>query len=314
MIISRRTRNSFAALLLLTAAPTAFAGSINYLYLYNNTTDGGNPSGLVEGNVTYNSTTGLSPVIASGNTTTYSGPTALGLTAGTVQMSSINNLATGTLTASSYATGNLATGSVGVYAFPSVCCGGPPNVSDADSEAIIRDSLTFNVAGANSSTVTDIGIAFTVDGSVSPGTQANEADAVLTDSMAFGNGIIDYVYNTGSNSIIENQGWVTNTIASEGPNSFIFAATYALTGSTDTLAIQLELDLQCQADASCDVSHTGAVSFVLPPNVTFTSQSGVFLSQPLTAAPEPAYSAVPGFGLLGIAILLRRRNRRVSAV
>ena len=131
------------------------------------------------------------------------------------------------------------------------------------------------------------------------------------------NGIIDYVYDSSSspvNQIVENGGWVSNNISSESPNSFIFTGTYALTGSSDTLPIQLELDLQCQADASCDLSHTGAITLSLPSNVTFTSASGVFLTQqPASTAPEPAYTFILGAALLGIGALARRRFRRASA-
>jgi hypothetical protein len=49
-------------------------------------------------------------------------------------------------------------------------------VSESTASALLKDSLTFNVAGANSSTVTDIGITFTVDGNVSYGLESDHRE------------------------------------------------------------------------------------------------------------------------------------------
>ena len=48
--------------------------------------------------------------------------------------------------------------------------------SESTASALLKDSLTFNVAGANSSTVTDIGITFTVDGNVSYGLESDHRE------------------------------------------------------------------------------------------------------------------------------------------
>src|SRR5580704_11550824 len=116
----RRTRAShlLAALLFLTA-PAVFASSINYLDLSAESYNGGNSIGQVSGLVTYNSTTGATASIGSGGGTTYSEPSALGLTSATVQTSSSDfvdscipgGCSIGTVTSSALATGALATGS-----------------------------------------------------------------------------------------------------------------------------------------------------------------------------------------------------------
>jgi hypothetical protein len=307
-----------AALLFLSEAKAVFASTINYLDLSAESYNGGDSVGQVSGTLTYNSTTGATASIGSGGGTTYSEPTALGLTSATIKTSSSDSIdacdpggcSIGTVTSSALATGDLATGSVGVYSIPSQV---GAVVSEATATAILKDSLTFNVAGANSSTITDIGVTFTVDGLVS---YAASAAAQLNEIITLGCGTstcgeISYGFNGGSNQIIEDGGWVSQNIISESADSFIFSGVYALSGSSDVLPIELELKAECQGDASCDLSHTGAVGFTLPSNVTFTSQSGVFLTQPLTTAtPEPSYAAVIGLGIGGIVMLTRRRQHR----
>jgi hypothetical protein len=46
---------------------------------------------------------------------------------------------------------------------------------------------------------------------------------------------------------------------------------------------------------SCDYSHTGTISFGLPGNVSYTSASGVFLTQ---TAPEPGAIVLTLIGML----------------
>jgi len=301
-----------AVLLLFSAAPAALASSIDYLNLSANSANILNQGGTV----TYTSNGGDTVNVTSG--TSYSTPTALGLTDATVQDSNTtyDSYAKSDISVSALATGNLATGSVGVYAFPEAIPAGDPgyyNSNEAGASATLSDLLTFNVAGANSSTVTDIGVTFTVDGSVDPGTPGAANGGVLSEyNLKLGSATIDYVYDTGDdpdpNLIPINQFWVSTSITSESPDSFIFSGVYALTGASDPLAIQMLLSETCTGNASCDVSHTGAVTFDLPSNVTFTSASGVFLTAPTTATPEPSYSVLAGIGLLGLIVFARRRH------
>lgn len=298
------------AALLSTAAPALWADPISYLtlsaQLHNIELQGGD--------INYSSTGGASVSdITAG--TTYSDPTALGLTTATVQGTNLtlNPLTDTDLSVSALATGNLATGSVGVSAFPQASSVGLyPPYSQGVADAQLNDLLTFNVAGATSSTVTDIGVTFTVDGTVIPGTVPPGGGVESEYNMKLGLGTIDYVYDTAStnpNQIVLNENWVSSSITSESPDSFIFTGVYALTGASDPLSIQELLTLNCLGNTSCDVSHTGAVSFTLPSNVTFTSESGVFLTQPITAAtPEPSYAVVAGIGFLGLVVFGRRRH------
>lgn len=280
MTFIRGGNTACAAFLLFSATQAAFGDAVNYLTLkaelYNIELQGGQ--------IDYTSTAGGSVNNVTAGTT-YSDPTAPGLTNATVQGTNmtLNPLTDTNLSVSALATGNLATGTVGVSGFPQLSSVGMyPPYSQAVASAQRNDVLTFQVAGANSSTVTNIGVTFTVDGTVTPGSYPS-SNIETEYSFKFGDGIIDYVYDNASvsnpNQIVEDGFWVSNNIMSESPSSFIFSGVYALTGATVSLSIQELLSINCLGNASCDVSHTGAVSFTLPSNVTFTSASGVFLTQ-----------------------------------
>ena len=302
-----------AGLLLFPAARVTLAGAIDYLKLNASSSNPSVQAGAVFSTVSYDSLAGASSNTGTGGSATYSVPTAFGLTDATVQAvtASTDILNNATLTASSWASGNLATGSVGVYAFPSLTMiGTGANSTTAIASARMDDSLTFTVAGAGNSTVTDIGVNFTVDGAVSPGTTSLGAGVLADYSFVFGDGNIDYVYDTADNPPSfspTSGGWVTSSVTSESPDSLIFSGTYALSGASDTLPISMLLSLDCVGDSSCDVSHTGAVTFLLPSDVTFTSQSGVFLTS-AAAAPEPGYPALAGFGLILMGFAAQRRR------
>lgn len=316
------------ALGFLAAGQIAVAGTW-FVNLSAESLDGGDPANnfsQVSGTLGYNSNTGGTVTLGPDGGTTYSNPTALGLTSAISQTSSTLNIndfcdpsscVTGILTSSAMAKGNLATGTVGVYGFPSfiysvprgTCDGCPPGGtgSDAYATAELSDNLTFNVAGANSGTVTDIGVSFTVDGNQSIGPEGN---AFLTAVMRMG-GIISYSFDSENspgtqNQIVENSGWVSSQIVAESPNSFIFNGVYALDGVSSTVPVLVELQTQCLEQASCDFSNTGAISFALPSNVTFTSDSGVFLTQ---TTPEPASWGMMLGGLLLVAGGVVRRKR-----
>ena len=86
------------------------------------------------------------------------------------------------------------------------------------------------------------------------------------------------------------------------------------TGET-TLGVGALLHLDCRFGSTCDFGHTGAIAFGdLPTGLTWTSESGTFLSAldtsgPSDGVPEPAAWAmmILGFGLVGTAARSRRR-------
>lgn len=89
---------------------------------------------------------------------------------------------------------------------------------------------------------------------------------------------------------------------------FIATTLFIPTGMT-TLGVGANLNLDCRAGAVCDFGHTGQFSFgALANGLSFTSESGTFLSAPPVAGgvPEPASGAlmIAGFGFTGA--MLRR--------
>jgi hypothetical protein len=173
------------------------------------------------------------------------------------------------------------------------------------------DNLTFNVAGASPSTITDIGITFTVDGILSYG--SSNSTVTTNDMFTLGGGIIVYTFGNGppTNTISQDAGWVSNQILSESPNNFVFDATYALQGASQTVPIEVFMNLNCDLLASCDFSNTGAVSLNLPSNVTYTSASGVFLTEP-ASTPEPGSGLMMlcGLSLVAFATIVPLNLRR----
>jgi hypothetical protein len=57
---------------------------------------------------------------------------------------------------------------------------------------------------------------------------------------------------------------------------------------------------------TADFSHTSRVSLTLPSDVTFTSDSGAFLTPNTTATPEPASLMLLGLGVDRVAVACRK--------
>jgi hypothetical protein len=78
--------------------------------------------------------------------------------------------------------------------------------------------------------------------------------------------------------------------------------------------IDMTLTAGATGTSTADLSHTAGITFILPAHVSFTSASGVFLSQApsdvASAVPEPATWAMMliGFGAVGYS--LRRKVSR----
>ena len=94
--------------------------------------------------------------------------------------------------------------------------------------------------------------------------------------------------------------------AKSGPIRRNFYAT--LHSRSEDVAVQTYLQVSCGLGTTCDYSHTGAINLILTPNVTYTSDSGVFLTQTNTpgSAPEPASMALLFVGA-GVLVVLRKR-------
>jgi len=100
----------------------------------------------------------------------------------------------------------------------------------------------------------------------------------------------------GDYAITSDPGWGTFTNTSQG--GFNYSGTIYVTNG-EAIGLTSALALACVSSEVCDFSHTAALSFVLPGDVTFTSDSGVLLTQTGgSTAPEPASYALLGAGFL----------------
>jgi hypothetical protein len=109
----------------------------------------------------------------------------------------------------------------------------------------------------------------------------------------------------GNFSLFSNNGWISPVVMNETQNGLDFSGTLNVTNG-EALPLQASLALACVSGETCDFSHTAALSFALPSDLTFTSDSGVLLTQTSSAAPEPASLALIGGGLVVLAVLRRK--------
>jgi hypothetical protein len=226
--------------------------------------------------------------------------------------------------ASAYA--NLATGTVGVYANGPNCS--TPNASGCDSggnaTAEFQDLLTFdNTTGATA----DIDVSWSFDGTTTAlGTFPSET---LTSLFCLGPGsscsgnagtdphnpLLDQLYfsyqdgNVLTNSVTTTAGWVsTSYVPGANATSETFEGVFAVPTGVSTDSLNAYLEVGCLI-STCDFSHTGQLSLgSLPDGVTFTSESGVLLSD---ATPEPGtWALFLGGGILLVVYGERRRRIR----
>jgi hypothetical protein len=246
--------------------------------------------------ISYNTNTGATQTITNDGfqTETYSGsPNVLGLTSSFDQTTMSDSQGA---TGSSYASADLNTGIVRAAAAGSgTDSNGPFGVGAA--HAMFEDTLTFTVQGAGSSTVTDIGVNYNLDGTDSYVGQYTE-----TDQLVFGSALTEFYSDTA-------QTWASADFVSSSPNDGVFQGVYALTGSTIVLTVELSLNLECENGCTANYMNTSLIGLTLPSNVSFTSASGVFLAG--SSVPEPSSWAMVLIGGLGMMAGIVRRRRSV---
>ena len=222
---------------------------------------------------------------------------------------------------SAAAHGSLATGTIGVLAngtFADLFGTGGQDGVGARGTALIADGLHFHVAGATGATVTDIGVTFSVHGSIGFNNSRVDPYFGMSSGLLFGSARFNsaatgdvpgappsYSFSDSANN------WVSYSYSSNTADDIVFKGIYALTGATTDIGITEELDAGCGQGVDCDYSHTGAVTFSLPGDVTFTSDSGVFLTA--TIAPEPGSLLILSTGLALAATFGRRPRWRSPA-
>jgi hypothetical protein len=164
------------------------------------------------------------------------------------------------------------------------------------------DTLTFTVAGAGPSTVTNIPVTYSIVGTGADlgGGGSNNA------TLYFGNAAFGQEFgedgSIGSPSI---SGWTSDGFTSDNANLIVFNGVYSITGPS--AVVGLTEILQGGENLGAQANYTGTVTIGPTPGVSYTSASGVFD----TVVPEPASASL----LIACAgtLALRRRKSSLSA-
>jgi hypothetical protein len=294
------------------AVVSAGESSVSILYGYNYATVGSSTNDACTGRGDC-SATASGTVDATGGLTSASDTANLSVTLGPNRFSE-----TQPVSGSAFARGSLASGTLGVLGtgdYSDLFDDGGQSGAYGRGLASIGDGLHFHVSGADSSTVTDIGVTFAVHGAVTLGSQVGPYEA-FSSALQFGGASFqssaDASLTAGDPPTFSDNAanWVSTSYSVNSIDDIIFHGVYALTGPTTDLGILATLDASCGDGFNCDYSHTGAIAFSLPDGVTFTSDSGDFLTA-ASAVPEPGSLLLLSTGL-GLSALRRRWSKRTN--
>lgn len=191
-----------------------------------------------------------------------------------------------------FAYGDLRMGQVGAFASTT-----PSGLAAAS--ASISDALSFTIPGANALTVTPLRYLVSL--------HATSASAE-TLFVFKGGGNYTIIGQLGQPYYSSATDWANSSTWMDGTTRF-FDLTYNLVGANPTIGIELTLEAVASLGSVSDFSNTAGVSIIAPVGVSFTSESGVFLTG---AVPETSSWAmlIAGFGLIGA---MARRRRIVAA-
>ncbi len=195
---------------------------------------------------------------------------------------------------SARAYGDLSTGKVGAYA-------GTSADGFAAASAQLFDTLTFNISGADADTITPLRFLVSLHAATPESTnyfrfQAGSGNFFTSGPFSQRNGRA-------------NTGWSQSRIWVE--NSTMFAdLVYNVQGANPTFGVEMTLEVIAGLGGVSDFYQTAGLQIQAPRGVTFTSESGAFLTA--GGVPEPATWAmmIIGFGMIGAV----SRNRRTAAL
>jgi hypothetical protein len=197
----------------------------------------------------------------------------------------------------------MATGATHMYASSiedtTGCC-----VETLDALSLeMKDQLTFAVGGSGSDTIS---VGFSLDGNVNPG-NVGAGSWSQTIEYNFGSPFLFWQSGSGFNSptTAPTARWDTASFTGNSLTGFNFVGTLTVTNG-EVVPISFIQQLNCNNGTVCDFSNTGQMSLILPSDVSYSSASGVFLTQGATATPEPSLRFLTGFGIVAIGYIGRR--------
>ena len=254
---------------------------------------------------------GLGP--ASGSTSVNPTAMPVGLTTGTLQVNSTG--AGGRLATSATASASLEEGALRGIASSDVL-GGRGSTSLVNAQ--LRDNVRFSVLGGGSAVIR---VNAHLDGTFANVLSGNPLGSeVGSQNFVFQLGASSFHYlggcgttscyfgHNGPSDSRPPFNWVSFAFSNESATGFDFTGQFSVTDG-DVDALSMALLLRCDGGAVCDFSHTGRLAFVLPSNVSFTSDSGVLLTGigGVPGVPEPQSLTLLLAGL-GLAGLCKRRT------
>lgn len=256
----------------------------------------------------------------------------LGLTSATVgtTFTSFDPQNGSTANASSSAYSNLATGMMGASAsgfcsgtgFPANACG------QGSSLAEMQDMVNFtNTTGQTQ----DITVTWAFDGSA--GSSLDGLDFLFcfgatTSCMGNPNGagphspvnagqIFTFTENCidgncgdpNPTTTLPTSGWVSTSVTGANTTTETFTGVFAVPAGMSTDSLNAWLEVSCGDGDTCDFSHTATLNISSVNGLSFTSASGVLLTQTGASAPEPSSWAMMLIGGLCMAAgIVRRRS------
>jgi hypothetical protein len=236
-----------------------------------------------------------------------------------------------TANASSFASANLATGVLGASA--SGFCSGvqiPANACGlAESLAEMQDMLTFTNTTGNTQ---DITVTWAFDGT--SGTALDNLDFLFcfgptANCLGNPNGsgphgpissgqIFSFVSdcidgncgNPNPTTTLPTSGWVSTSVTGANTTTETFTGIFAVPAGISTDGLNAWLELSCGDGDTCDFSHTATLSISTGNGVSYTSASGVLLTQTGSSTPEPSSWAMMLVGglCMGAGVVRRRRD------